>query len=385
MGRTSPTGGETNRETDTEPTMEKPLEFAIAIRDFDLHLLPEDNREPGTERFGLAVGAHFEAQFAPMLGRTLVIVDADQIRVSWVPEGAAVDPKGFALSLLREGRPGEAVPLLEMLLSARPDDAEVLYNLGMAESDLGDLAPAVRHLSRAVEHDPTNVNALVALALAQLRDGREDEAERNLRQAVAREPENGDAHRNLGALLGNQGRLRDALPHFREAARLLPEDPKAVLGLAQGLAQSEDEEDIREADQLHRRVIGLDSDGPLGEMARTARREYAERRFRGVPGLRMDAVMYCLAALERFADMTGPQVQAIVFEAALLGQKGFSVNDPSSRYTLRSLPGTFSGLGIVCLMYTGFQRIKLGTDVGFDLSREYAAAQQLLPSVRPSQ
>ncbi len=365
--------------------MEQPIGFTIAVRDFDLHLLPEDSREPGTERFGQAVAAHFKAQFAPVQGQTLVIVDTDQIRVSWVPEGAASDPMGFALSLLRDGRLGEAVPLLKVLLSARPDDAQILYNLGMAESEMDDLAPALLHLSRAVEYDPTNVNALVALALAQHRDGRDEEAARNLQRAVARDPQNGDAHRNLAALLGNQGRLQDALPHFREAARLLPDDPKAVFGLAQALAQSEDEAETREADQLHRRVIGLDSDGPLGEMARTARREYAERKFRGVPGLRMDAVMYCLAALERFADMTGPQVQAIAFEAALLGQKGFSVNDPTSRYTLRSLPGTFSGLGMVCLMYVGFQRIKPGTDVGFDLSQEYAAAQQLLPSVKPSQ
>lgn len=364
--------------------MEQPLEFTIATRDFDLYLLPEGSREPGTEEFGQAVGAHFEAQFAPMQGQTLAIVDAEQIRVSWMPEGAATDPMQFVLSLLREDRLGEAVPLLKALLAARPEDAQVLYNLGMAESELGDLAPAVRHLSRAVENDPTNVNALVALALAQQRDGREDEAERNLRRAAARDPENGDAHRNLGALLGGQGRLHDALSHFREAARLSPDDPKTVLGLAHALGQSKDEQDVREADQLNRRVIGMDPDGPLGEMARTARREYAERRFRGVPGLRMDAVMYCLAALERFADMTGPQVQAIAFEVALLGQKGFSVNDPTSRYTLRSLPGTFSGLGMVCLMYVGFQRIKPGTDVGFDLAQEFAAAQQLLPPVNPS-
>ena len=357
--------------------MEQPLEFTIATRDFDLYLLPEDSREPGTEEFGQAVGSHFEAQFAPMQGQTLVVVDTDQIRVSWVPEGTAADPWAFSIALMREGRFSEAAPLLKVLLSARPDDPRILYNLGIAESELGNSAFAVRHLSRAVENDPTNVNALVALALAQQRDGHEDEAERNLRRAVERDPKHRDAHRNLGALLGTQGRQQEALPHFREAANLLPDDPRVILGLAQTLALLGDEENSREADQLFRRVIALDGDSPLAEMARTARREFAERRFRHLPGLRMDAVMYCLAALERFADMTNSQVQGIAFEAALLGQKGFSVNDPSSRYTLRSLSGEFSGLGIVCLMYVGFQRIKPGTDVGFDLSQEYAAAQQL--------
>ncbi len=357
--------------------MEQPLEFTIATRDFDLHLLPESNRDPGTEEFGQAVVAHFEAQFAPMLGRTIVIVDAEQIRVSWVPGGATTSPMAFALSLLRAGQFDEAVPLLGMLLSSHPDDALILYNLGVAESELGDHAPALHHLSRAVENDPTNVDALIALALAQQRDGQEEAATGNLARAVVRDPENGNAHRNFGAILGNQGRLNDALSHFREAARLLPDDPKSVLGLAHALRQSEDEAKIREADQLYRRVIELDSDGQFGELARTARREYAERRFRHVPGLRMDAVMYCLSALERYADKDNQQVQGIAFEAALLGQNGFSVNDPSSQYTLRSLPGTFSGLGILSLMYVGFQRIKIGTDIGFDLSQEYAAAQQL--------
>lgn len=362
--------------------MEQTIEFTIAVRDFDLHLLPEDAREPGTERFGQAVAAHFEEQFAPMGGQAVVVVDDEQISVSWRAGDAAQDPMAHALFLLQAGRLADAVPLLRMLLAARPDDAQVLYNLGMAESDLGDTRAAVIHLSRAVEYDPTNVNVLVALALAQHRDGHDGEASRNLQRAVARDPQNGDAHRNLAALLGNQGHFEDALPHFREAARLLPDDPKAVFGLAQALAKTEDEADVREADQLHRRVLEMDADGPLAEMARTARREYAERRFRHVPGLRMDAVMYCLAALERFTDMDKQQVQGIAFEAALLGQNGFSVNDPSSSYTLRSLPGTFSGLGMVCLMYVGLQRIKPGTDVGFDLAQEYAAAQQLLSGTR---
>ncbi len=47
------------------------------------------------------------------------------------------------------------------------------------------------------------------------------------------------------------------------------------------------------------------------------------------------------------------------------------------KYQLKSLPGNFSGLHLVCLMYVAFKSIAPDTDVGFDLSKEYAAAQAL--------
>jgi len=44
---------------------------------------------------------------------------------------------------------------------------------------------------------------------------------------------------------------------------------------------------------------------------------------------------------------------------------------------VKSLAGNFSGLHLVCLMYVAFKSIALDTDIGFDLSKEYAAAQAL--------
>ncbi len=91
----------------------------------------------------------------------------------------------------------------------------------------------------------------------------------------------------------------------------------------------------------------------------------------------MDAVMYCLDALEKFDAMTPEQVQAITLEIALLGQQGLDTNDSTPKYSLSSLPGNFTGLQLVSIMYVGFQHIAPGRDVGFDLSQEYETAQQL--------
>ena len=91
----------------------------------------------------------------------------------------------------------------------------------------------------------------------------------------------------------------------------------------------------------------------------------------------MDAVMYCLGALEKYATMTPENVRQVGFEVAMLGMNGLDVNDPTPKYNLKSLPGTFSGLHMVCLEYVSFKQVAPETDIGFDLSAEYRSAQAL--------
>jgi hypothetical protein len=44
-----------------------------------------------------------------------------------------------------------------------------------------------------------------------------------------------------------------------------------------------------------------------------------------------------------------------------------------------SLPGQFSGLHMVCLMYAAFKIFNPTADIGFDLAQEYAVAEQMAP------
>jgi hypothetical protein len=109
-------------------------------------------------------------------------------------------------------------------------------------------------------------------------------------------------------------------------------------------------------------------------------RELLTKQGGGTP--RMDAVMYCLDALEKFDGLTPEQVQAVTLEIAMLGRQGLDTNDPTPKYRLRSLPGEFTGLHLVSLLYVGFEQINPGHDVGFDLSQEYETAQQLFSRKR---
>jgi hypothetical protein len=80
-------------------------------------------------------------------------------------------------------------------------------------------------------------------------------------------------------------------------------------------------------------------------------------------------VTYLLGALERFDTLSPQEVQKIGFEIAALGMSEIDPNDPAQKYALRSLPGNYSGLHLLCLMYAAFKRVAPGHDVGFDLTR----------------
>jgi hypothetical protein len=131
----------------------------------------------------------------------------------------------------------------------------------------------------------------------------------------------------------------------------------------------------------YQEVLRIDRTGALGQRVEQGRSRIAERNFRTRGGgFRGDAVAYCLSALQRFEGMPLAEIQKISFEIAMLGTRGLDVNDPAEQYTLRSLPGNFSGLQLLCIEYVGFKKIDPKVDLGFDLSTEYAAAMAMMGS-----
>src|SRR5215210_1289417 len=112
--------------------MSGPLEFTVAVRDFDRGLLPPDARRVGSERFEQEVINYYQRQFAAVGGTVTLNMDDENIRVLWRPEDASKDPLEYALTLLRQGELEQAIPLMESLLVASPEDPDILYNLGMA-------------------------------------------------------------------------------------------------------------------------------------------------------------------------------------------------------------------------------------------------------------
>jgi len=172
------------------------------------------------------------------------------------------------------------------------------------------------------------------------------------------------------------GQIQEAEACLRRATQMHPEDQQSWHGLAQALERLGN---TAEADEAYRKAIDIDEYSPIAELARQARTAMAQSAFRErLPGMeRPDAVMHCLGALERFEKLPLSEVQRIAFEIAMLGRSGLDVNDSAQKHQLKSLSGSFSGLQLVCIMYVGFKMFAPEHDIGFDLSKEYAAAKAL--------
>jgi len=282
-----------------------------------------------------------------------------------------------AVARLQRGEYQAAITTLEILRFHDPANTAVLYNLGMALSDQGQLPAAIAHLRRAGQLDPTDANTQIALGVALARDGKLEEAIVCLQNGVLLDPANPWAYRNLGGCQARLGRNTEAEANLRRAAELNPDDPAAHVGLGKVLLELKRSD---EADEHFLRVIELDPFGAIGESAKESRTRIAEANFRstGIGGLRPDAVMYLAGALELFASMTPKQVQSVGMEIAVLGLKGLDTNDPAQKYRLKCLPGPFSGLNLMCLMYVAFKQIAPDQDIGFDVTREYRAALEFV-------
>jgi Flp pilus assembly protein TadD len=350
--------------------------YLIAVDDIDKSLLPPNARTPGTDAFREAVTRLILKDYEAFGGYARIVVDEQQVQVYWRSDPSAPDPMDVVIGKLKRGEYADAVRLLEYFRHQHPDNADVLYNLGMALSDMGRLPEAERHLRHAVEVAPSFTNAAVALGVALTRQRRYDDAVVVLRQAVTRAPQNPWAQRNLGACLLQTGQVKEAEACLRQAVRLNPADQQAILGLAQALEAGGSMEEV---DGLYIKVIDLDGRTPAADVAREARSKLAQSSFRQrrLGGIRPDAVMYLLGALQRFEKMSREQVQKIAFEISIMGQRGLDTNDSSQQYRLQSLPGQYSGLNMGCLMYVGFQMIAPDLSIGFDLSKEYDIAKSM--------
>jgi hypothetical protein len=72
--------------------------------------------------------------------------------------------------------------------------------------------------------------------------------------------------------------------------------------------------------------------------------------------------------------MDHDQIFTAVSEIALLGQQGFDYRSSEEKYTLRTLPGSYSGLQLMCYMYVGFKIVQPELDTGLDLEDAYQSA-----------
>ena len=173
-------------------------------------------------------------------------------------------------------------------------------------------------------------------------------------------------------MLAKKGNYEDAIDVLIKSLMKHPDDMRTTYGL--GLAYFHTKK-LNEADEQFKIVLKNSDDNYLVSEAKDFRRNIAELNLKS-GGLRMDAMFYCLGAMQYFNGMPVQDIQKVAFEIGMMGQNGLAVNNPSKKYTLNTMSGEFTGLQLVCYMYVGFKSFAPEQDVGMDFSEEYRMAKQ---------
>jgi tetratricopeptide (TPR) repeat protein len=139
--------------------------------------------------------------------------------------------RGYAAQM--SGNANAAIEAYEDLLAARPDDWEVLNNLGNSRALAGDLAGAIDAQRRSASINPLAAPTRLNLSRSLRQDGQYEEAERELRQMAEDFPDDVHSLIDLHDLLKETGREdEEILPVLIRASQRSPGD--LVIWLALG-------------------------------------------------------------------------------------------------------------------------------------------------------
>jgi len=107
---------------------------------------------------------------------------------------------GKARKLMEGGHYSQAIPVLDQLLTASPEQPDLSVNLAIAYRETGQLDEALDILQSVVEAHPNHTAALNQLGIVQRQLGHFDKALAAYQHAISVNDDYALAHRNLGIL-----------------------------------------------------------------------------------------------------------------------------------------------------------------------------------------
>jgi VWFA-related protein len=143
-----------------------------------------------------------------------------------VPAGAE-DPWELldrAISIDREHKPGEAIPVFREALSLNPDMPAGQYNLAAALHATGDLAGAEAELREALKRVPNSGPVHNFLGILMFKRGDAAGAVTEFRSSTQLQPKDATVHFNLAQALEKLGDQKAALEEYRTASTLVPDN-----------------------------------------------------------------------------------------------------------------------------------------------------------------
>ena len=365
-----------------------PLGLTMSIAPFDLELrydsidttdYPETAKDIQSDAFKQELRQRLEQQYRSLGGNLIIEPDSSSVRIHWNAGTSLEQQKSQAMQLLQSGNIPQAQPILQSILNNSPEDTDTLYNLGMIYSDQGKLDEAIALLNKATQTDSKHNHAFVALGVAKLRHGQIEAAETALKQALDIDSDDPYALRTLAVLHMQKEDHISAISVLRHSLSLLPDDSVSLLNLGLSLFKTGQSKNISEAGDIANLLIANNTGNEIETKAKDLQRQVAQYHFRESSGKHenSDAVFACIDAMRKLKDASQKEIAAVALEIAQLGQSGIKVNNPEVTYTIKSFPGNFSGLALVCLLHVAVQKVSPGSDSGFDVQKEYEIAKGL--------
>lgn len=201
---------------------------------------------------------------------------------------------------------GRVIAEFRKALLYRPQDADVLNNLGMAFGQKGDMDSSEEQFRKALRLKPDFFKARTNLAVVLRRKQRYEEALRELRASLRQAPEFVETHYQLGIVFLDMGNLESAVSEWQLAITLDPDYSKAYYSLSSALHRLGRQAEARTAQE---KFISLEQ----------ARREFVEARVHNTRGLQAAQVGNLDQALEEF----GLAVQGSPKSASFRNNLGF--------------------------------------------------------------
>ena len=141
----------------------------------------------------------------------------------------------LGVAVWRQGRPAEAEAIYLQACQIAPNDFRVLTNLGLALHSQRRIDEAGESFRRALAIRPDVFEAVMNLGIVYSDQGKFDEATGWLESALELRPDSADALQNFGMNLGRRGKWSEAVGYYDQAVRLKPEFPEAHRNLAYAL------------------------------------------------------------------------------------------------------------------------------------------------------
>jgi len=145
-----------------------------------------------------------------------------QFRIQADKDARSQSFQAEVLILQDAGRPDEAMKVLNVALSALPEETDLRYTRALLAVRLGQLDLAESDFRRIIAADPDNAAAINALGytLADLTE-RYDEAEQLILQAYELQPDDASIIDSMGWVSYRLGRLREAEVYLRAAWKVM--------------------------------------------------------------------------------------------------------------------------------------------------------------------